>query len=65
MSLNYGQNSVGLVTAEKVLIDTPLTLASGPVPQVEISTCDQRPGQVRLGGLDGVRHRAAQSRANG
>jgi len=27
MSLNYGQNSVGLVTAEKVLIDTPLTLA--------------------------------------
>lgn len=31
MSLNYGQNSVGLVTAEKVLIDTPLTLACGTV----------------------------------
>lgn len=31
MSLNFGQNSVGLVTAEKVLIDTPLTLACGTV----------------------------------
>jgi len=31
MSINYGQNSVGLVTAEKVLIDTPLTLACGTV----------------------------------